>query len=113
MTELFKNVKPGQRCLFYALKPGQRCLFYAIKPGQSRDISITETAMFRANIVQIVNGTTLNVNNIECKESCVYQTRGILCMPLGWIVKLETLEDIVCEQMLIPSEIMLEIDLFY
>ena len=54
MAELFKNIKPGQRCLFYALKP-----------GQSRDTSITETAMFRANIVQIVNGTTLNANNIE------------------------------------------------
>lgn len=101
MAELFKNVKPGQRCLFYALKP-----------GQSINTSITETAMFRANIVQIVNGTTLNVNNIECKESCVYQTRGILCMPLGWIVKVETLDDIVCEKLLIPSEIMLEIDLF-
>ena len=101
MAELFKNVKPGQRCLFYALKP-----------GQSRDISITETAMFRANIVQIVNGTTLNVNNIECKEYCVYQTRGILCMPLSWIVKVETLDDIVCEKLLIPSEIMLEIDLY-
>jgi hypothetical protein len=101
MAELFKNVKPGQMCLFYALKP-----------GQSRDISITETAMFRANIVQIVNGTTLNVNNIECKESCVYQTRGILCMPLSWIVKVETLDDIVCEKLLIPSEIMLEIDLY-
>ena len=101
MAELFKNVKPGQRCLFYALKP-----------GQGLDISITETAMFRANIVQIVNGTTLNVNNIECKESCVYQTRGMLCMPLSWIVKVETLDDIVCEKFLIPSEIMLEIDLY-
>ena len=101
MAELFKNIKPGQRCLFYALKP-----------GQSRNTSITETAMFRANIVQIVNGTTLNANNIDCKESCVYQTRGILCMPLGWIVKVETLDDIVCEKLLIPSEIMLEIDLY-
>ena len=102
MTELFKNVKPGQRCLFYALKP-----------GQDLDTAIEDTVMFEADVVEIVNGRTLNANNIDCKESCVYQTRGILCMPLGWIVKLETLEDIVCEQMLIPSEIMLEIDLFY
>ena len=96
MAELFKNIKPGQRCLFYALKP---C--YPL-----------ETVMFRANVVRIVNGTTLNANNIECKESCVYQTRGMLCMPLGWILKLEILDDIVCEKLLIPSEIMLEIELF-
>ena len=101
MAELFKKVKPGKRCLFYA-----------IRPGQPRDTALTETAKFRANVVQIVNGTTLNANNIDCKEYCVYQTRGILCMPLGWIVKIETLDDIVCEKLLIPSEIMLEIDLF-
>ena len=96
MAELFKNIKPGQRCLFYALKP---C--YPL-----------ETVMFRANVVRIVNGTTLNANNIDCKESCVYQTTGMLCMPLSWIFKVETLDDITKEQLLIPSEIMLEIDLF-
>ena len=101
MAELFKNIKTGQRCLFYALKP-----------GQSRDTVITDTAKFRANVVQIVNGTTLNVNNIECKEYCVYQTRGMLCMPLGWILKLEILDHITDNQLLIPSEIMLEIELF-
>jgi hypothetical protein len=101
MAELFKNVKPGQRCLFYALKP-----------GQSRDTAIRDTAIFRANVVKIVNGTTLNANNIDCKESCVYQTRGMLCMPLGWILKLEILDDIIDNQLLIPSEIMLEIELF-
>jgi hypothetical protein len=101
MAELFKNVKPGQRCLFYA-----------IRPGQPRDTAIKDAAMFRANVVQIVNGTTLNANNIECKEYCVYQTGGTICMPLSWILKIETLDDIVCEKLLIPSEIMLEIDLF-
>lgn len=101
MSELFKNVKPGQRCLFYALKP-----------GQSRDTAIKDTAMFTANVVRIVNGTTLNANNIVCKESCVYQTRGMLCMPLGWILKLEILHHITDNQLLIPSEIMLEIELF-
>jgi hypothetical protein len=101
MSELFKIVKPGQRCLFYALKP-----------GQSRDTAIKDTAMFTANVVRIVNGTTLNANNIVCKESCVYQTRGMLCMPLGWILKLEILDHITDNQLLIPSEIMLEIELF-
>ena len=101
MAELFKNVKPGQRCLFYA-----------IRPGQPRDIAIKDAAMFRANVVQIVNGTTLNINNLDCQEYCVYQTGGILSMPLSWILKIETLDDIVCEKLLIPSEIMLEIDLF-
>jgi len=101
MSELFKNVKPGQRCLFYA-----------VKPGQSRDTAIKDTVMFTANVVRIVNGTTLNANNIVCKESCVYQTLGMLCMPLGWILKLEILDHITDNQLLIPSEIMLEIELF-
>ena len=101
MSELFKNIKPDQRCLFYALKP-----------GQPRDTALTETAKFRANVVQIVNGTTLNANNIECKEYCVYQTGGTISMPLSWILKIEILDDIVCEKLLIPSEIMLEIDMF-
>ena len=102
MTELFKNVKPGQRCLFYALKP-----------GQDLDTAIEDTVMFEADVVEIVNGRTLNANNIDCKESCVYQTRGILCMPLGWIVKLEILRDIVCEEELASSEIILEVETFY
>jgi hypothetical protein len=33
-------------------------------------------------------------------------------MPLSWILKIKTLDDIVCEKLLVPSEIMLEIDLF-
>jgi hypothetical protein len=101
MAELFKNIKPGQRCLFHALKP-----------GQPRDTSITDTAKFRANVLQIINNTTLNINNIDCQEYCVYQTPGTVSMPLGWIMKIESLDDIVCEKILIPSEIMLEIDLF-
>jgi len=101
MAELFKNVKPGQRCLFYA-----------IRPGQTRDIKIKEAAMFRANVVEIINNRTLNINNIECQEYCVYQTGGILSMPLGWILKIESLDDITCEKLLIPSEILLEIDMF-
>jgi hypothetical protein len=101
MAELFKNVKPGQRCLFYA-----------IRPGQTRDTAIKDAAMFRANVVQIINNRTLNINNLDCKEYCVYQTPGTVSMPLGWILKIETLDDIVCEKLLIPSEIILEIDLF-
>jgi hypothetical protein len=101
MAELFKNVKPGQRCLFYA-----------IRPGQPRDTAIKDAAMFRANVVQIINNRTLNINNLDCKEYCVYQTPGTVSMPLGWILKIETLDDIVCEKLLIPSEIILEIDLF-
>jgi len=101
MAELFKNVKPGQRCLFYA-----------IRPGQTRDIEIKDAAMFRANVVEIINNRTLNINNIECQEYCVYQTGGISSMPLGWILKIESLDDITCEKLLIPSEILLEIDMF-
>jgi hypothetical protein len=33
-------------------------------------------------------------------------------MPVGWITKIETLDDITCEKLLLPSEIMIELDLF-
>ena len=89
MSELFKNVKPGQRCLFYMRNTH----------GQS-DI------MLRANFIKIIHNRTVLLNNVEC-EHC-----GILVTPLGDIVKIETLDDIVYKKILIPSEIMLEIDLF-
>jgi hypothetical protein len=37
---------------------------------------------------------------------------GMVTMPLGWIEKVETLETIVDGDLLIPSEILLEIDGF-
>ena len=88
MTELFKNVKPGQRCLFYMRNKGQ------------------SDTMLRANFIKIIHNRTVLLNNVEC-EHC-----GILVTPLEYIVKIETLDDITHNQLLIPSEIMLEIDLF-
>ena len=92
---LFKDIKSGQRCLFYKKHLG----------GE------TETIMFRANFIDIIN-TTLRVNKVDCQQNRSYHQGGLLTMPLAWVIKIETLYDITYEKVLIPSEIMLDIDLF-
>jgi hypothetical protein len=65
---------------------------------------------FRANFLDILN-TTLRVTkyekNNENKHMC-----GMVTMPLDWIEKVETLDEITLHKMIIPSEICIEIDSF-
>jgi len=96
MILLFKDVKPGQRFLFYA-----RYCFQESEP-----------IMFRGNFIEIIN-TTLIINNVVSDQHSEYNNCGILSVPLVWITKIETLDDITNQKLLIPSEIMLEIDLFF
>jgi hypothetical protein len=95
MTTLFKEIKSGQRCLFYTRYLG----------GE------TEIIMFRANFIDIIN-KTLRVNKVDCQQNRSYNQGGLLTMPLAWVIKIETLDDITCEKILLPSEIMIDIDLF-
>jgi hypothetical protein len=94
MTSLFKHIKSGQRCLFYTKHLG----------GE------TEIIMFRANFIDIIN-KTLRVNKVDCQQNRSYQG-GLLTMPLAWVINIESLDDITCEKLLMPSEIILDIDLF-
>ena len=95
MALLFKDVNPGQRFLFYTRKCCQE----------------SELIMFRGNFIEIIN-TTVIINNVACDQHTAYNNCGILTMPLDWITKIETLDIITNQKLLIPSEIMLEIDLF-
>lgn len=94
MTEIFKNIRSDQRCLFYSQMP-----------GGNKIIS------FRASFIDIIK-YTLRLKNVECNTHAHYNNCGMLCMPAGWIIKVETLDDITSEQILLPSEILLEIDGF-
>ena len=92
MTELFKDVNQGQRCVFY------------MRPiDEEKDI-----IMFTANFIDIIN-TTLRVNNVECEQNTSFHNCGMMTMPLDWITKIETLDNNGRENTLLPSEIMLEI----
>jgi hypothetical protein len=90
MTTLFKDVNHGQRCAFYMIRPDE------------------EIIMFRANFIDIIN-TTLRVNKVECEQNTSFHNCGMMTMPLGWLTKIETLDNNAHENTLLPSEIMLEI----
>ena len=92
MTELFKDVNQGQRCVFY------------MRPLDEEK----DTIMFRANFIDIIN-TTLRVNNVECEQNTSFHNCGMMTMPLDWITKIETLDNNGRENTLLPSEITFEI----
>ena len=77
MSELFKNIIPGQRYLFYQKDLGN-------------DNKIVK---FRADFIDIIN-STLRLTKFYCEERKVFINSRLLTMPLGWIVKIESLEDI-------------------
>ena len=101
----FKTVKNGQRYLFH------------IKPEHGYK-------QFRANLIDILynyQGTIrfekVRFANIEDDIKNIRNSQ-MVTMPLAWIEKLETLEEILDENdtnktlTLIPSEILLEVDGF-
>ena len=81
-------------------RTGQRYLFYDKQWNRQ----------FRACFLDI-NNKTLRVTEYQ-KDETNYYMSGMLTMPLEWIEKVETLETIVDGNLLIPSEIMIEIDGF-
>ena len=101
----FKTVKNGQRYLFH------------IKPEHGYK-------QFRANLFDIlyshqgtIRFTKVRFANIEDDIKNIRNSQ-MVTMPLAWIEKLETLEEILDENdtnktlTLIPSEILLEVDGF-
>ena len=92
MTDLFKNIRSGQRCLFHSQMPGGN-----------------EIISFRASFIDIFDNT-FRAKQVACQTRINYNNCGMLTMPKSWIIKVETLDDITCQQVLLPSEILLEID---
>jgi hypothetical protein len=74
-------------------------------PGGNKIIS------FRASFIDIFDNT-FRAKQVVCQTHRNYNNCGILTMPKSWIIKVETLDDITSEQILLPSEILLEIDGF-
>ena len=85
----------------HQLNPGQRYLFHEKAPYHETNI------MFRANVVAVYEKRkTLVVNHSETEPS----PRTQVSIPLKWIVKTQILENIVEENPILPSEILLIID---
>ena len=97
MSELFKNIISGQRYLFYVKLPWRN-----------------EPIPIRANFNDLPGGKTLRCKNVKCTDEEPMNNSGMLSMPLSWVVKIETLEDIIgADNFIAPSEILLEIDNYF
>ena len=81
-------------------RPGQRYLFHDKENNEQ----------FRACFLDVIR-TTLRVTKYEKNDSNKYLA-GMVTMPLEWIEKADTLDTITQEQILLPQEIMIEIDGF-
>jgi len=83
------------------LRKGQRYLFYEKRPYEENE------TIFRANFVNLYETSkTLIINNSET-ETCA---KTQISIPLEWIQKIDTLEDITCGKIILPQEILLMID---
>ena len=81
------------------LRPGQRYLFHWKAPYHPTEV------LFRANFVSILN-QTLIINSSEQERN----PQTLVSIPYHWITKVETLEDIVTDNTILPSDILLLID---
>jgi hypothetical protein len=96
-----------------SLLKGNRYLFYY---NQSEYTHIQET-FFRASFLDILeirgyNKKTLRVYGYQDSKNNE-SNQCIHTLPIEWVTHANTLEEIVKEQLLFPSEIVLEIDGFY
>ena len=102
---------------FKTLRNGQRYLFH-IKPEHGYK-------QFRANLIDVlyshqgtIRFTKVRFANIEDDKANITNSR-MVTMPLAWIEKIETLEEILEENvnnnqlLLVPSEILLDIDGYF
>jgi hypothetical protein len=102
---------------FKTLRNGQRYLFH-IKPEHGYK-------QFRANLIDVlyshqgtIRFTKVRFANIEDDKANITNSR-MVTIPLAWIEKIETLEEILEENvnnnqlLLVPSEILLDIDGYF
>ena len=99
---------------FKTLKNGQRYLFH-IKPDHGYK-------QFRANLIDILYDYQGTIRFTKIQFANIAEDRAnltnspMVTMPLAWIEKVETLEEILDHDntnktlMLVPSEILLEVD---
>lgn len=79
-------------------QPGYRYLFY------DRENNI----QFRACFLDVIRNTLrVTKYQVDNTNKCM---AGMVTIPLGWIEKAETLEIITKNKLILPSEILIEID---
>ena len=93
------------------LRAEQRYLFTAKIPNQNEEYT------FRADFIDmlgLIPGEidTLRVKSVCCLTRDEINDCGILSMPASWITKVETLENIIGGELILPSEILICIDSF-
>ena len=85
------------------LKSGHRYLF-------TKQIKNNPPIMFRANFIDIIEntvGSTLRV----CKYYEDMEVHSLMVtMPVSWIIKVETLDEITNHKIVLPTDIVLMID---
>uniref|UniRef100_A0A6C0IGC3 Uncharacterized protein n=1 Tax=viral metagenome TaxID=1070528 RepID=A0A6C0IGC3_9ZZZZ len=94
------------------LRPNFRYLF------QTKEKTIINN--FRATVIDVLCNESNNYKTLRVKN-LVYENgnklvSGMVTIPYDWIVKAETLEDILGEKIknvILPSDILLEIDRMY
>ena len=87
----------------HKLRCGQRYLFYEKAPYHETNI------MFRANVVAVYEtSNTLVVDHSETEPS----PRTLVSIPLQWIVKTQTLDNIVGKNPIFPPDIFSIIDTY-
>jgi hypothetical protein len=91
---------------FSTLQTGRRYLFYFSNNASKEH----KNKNFRADFLDIIN-KTLRVTKYQ-KDEYGFHMSGMVTMPLDWIEKVESLDNITLNQMIIPSEICIEIDGF-
>lgn len=83
---------------------GQRCLFY-YKTNNGNELT------FRANF-DLIYCDTVYLNNTDCSACSELHNCKILATQLDKITKIQTLPDILQKNIIIPPDILLEIDSF-
>ncbi len=86
------------------LVPNQRYLFLIDTPHMTRH--------FRANFLDIIN-YTLRVTHYQEVNSNYLPSEGIHCMPKGWIVKVDSLPDILTNNTVLIDDILISVDNFF
>lgn len=82
-------------------------MFEQLKPGKSY-LFIRKDKQYRANFIDII-GNTIRVNNYQF----VKEPNTVICTPINWIIRIETLVDIMKNHdCILPDDILLIIDEF-
>ena len=94
MLEINKNIQSNHRYLFHSQMPGTEKII-----------------LFKADFIDIID-KTLRVKNVYCDTEKSYHNCGIMSIPYSWIIKIDTLNDIISNDIILPTDILLNINMY-